>query len=1080
MRLVIDLQAAQGCSKPRGIGRYSLALARAIAARRGGGELFIALNGQLGETIEPLRAAFHGLIPEENVRVWHGMSSVAARDPANDWRRQASEQVREAFLASLKPDVVHTASLFEGVNDDVVTSVGALTTAFDTAVTLYDLIPLVHRETYLRHPQLERWYFNKLSHLQRADLWLAISEHSRREAIEHLSLPTDRVVRIAGAADGCFQPLCLPPDRIAALRTRYGLADRFAMYTGGIDHRKNIEGLLQAYALLPADLRSENQLLIVCHAEKPEREHLQRRASGLGLRPQDLVLSGFVPDDDLVALYNLCAAFVFPSWHEGLGLPVLEAMACGAPVIASDCSSLPEIVGRADALFDPHDPKAIAGKLTQLLRDTGFCDELRAHGLKQSALFSWDETARLALEALDNLHDMRLGQRRTHHALPCTRPHLVMVSPLPPQRSDIADYAADILPALARHYDVDVVIDQAKVKAPFVEASCRIRDVDWFRANAHRCDRIVYQFGNSHFHKHMLGMLEQFPGIVVLHDFYLSGLFFHMEISGIAPGSWSDALYDSHGYHALAARFEGQDAVRVMADFPANLAVLRNALGVIVHSEFARELAGRWYAPAISANWAVIPQVRASECNLSRAAARRRLGIAEDDFLVCSFGILAATKMNHRLVQAWIASRLRSDVRARLVFVGDHFGSDYGRTLQRTVRKHGLADRITIKGFCSGEDYRSWLAAADAAVQLRKSTRGETSRAVLDCASAGLAVVVNAHGTMRDFPAAIQLPDEFSDEELSKALEQLRQDTAACRKMGERSRAHIRARHAPRQAAEQYAAAIEGFHAAAPAGRRRLLSSVARLDPAPADKHSWAQLAQSVAHSLPDPVPARQLLVDVSNLDRGSSGRIRQANAHQEICNLVTLPAAPLRAEPVWLTEDGALLYARIYTCRLLGLPERLLADDPIDYAQGDVYLNLCLRANEGTEPLLQEFRNCGGLAYQLIDDAFDSNRWATAKGHSAALPRILPHLSQFDGALCGSRDVAVALLSLLDSQQPTLGSLRIGFLEDPAAPRTAGTMPWQRCVEMLADASHRNWLGRWTARDIQPALAPTATARVA
>src|SRR3989442_265517 len=114
MRLVLDLQSAQGSNKSRGIGRYSLALAKAMARRHGDGDLLIALNGGLEETIEPLRAAFRGQVPEENIRVWHGMKGLAAIDTGNDWRRHASEQVREAFLAALKPDVVHTASLFEG------------------------------------------------------------------------------------------------------------------------------------------------------------------------------------------------------------------------------------------------------------------------------------------------------------------------------------------------------------------------------------------------------------------------------------------------------------------------------------------------------------------------------------------------------------------------------------------------------------------------------------------------------------------------------------------------------------------------------------------------------------------------------------------------------------------------------------------------------------------------------------------------------------------------------------------------------------------------------------------------------
>src|SRR5204862_2856996 len=124
--------------------------------------------------------------------------------------------------------------------------------------------------------------------------------------------------------------------------------------------------------------------------------------------------------------------------------------------------------------------------------------------------------------------------------------------------------------------------------------------------------------------------------------------------------------------------------------------------------------------------------------------------------------------------------------------------------------------------------------------------------------SAGLALIVNAHGTMRDFPMVTQLPDEFEDGQLSRALERLHDDGDACRQAGERARAHVCRHHAPRVVAEQYAAAVERFHAGAHTGRKRLLSSLALLEKPPADEHSWVQLARSVARSLPATAPSRQ------------------------------------------------------------------------------------------------------------------------------------------------------------------------------------------------------------------------------
>ncbi len=149
MRIVLDLQACQTNSRFRGIGRYSMGLAQAMLRAGNGHEFWIALNGQLEETIAALRLAFDGLVPQERIVVFDVPGPVWEIDPANAWRIGASELVRESFLARLQPDVVHVSSLFEGLGDNFVASVGRLGHPERTAVTLYDLIPLVWKETYL-------------------------------------------------------------------------------------------------------------------------------------------------------------------------------------------------------------------------------------------------------------------------------------------------------------------------------------------------------------------------------------------------------------------------------------------------------------------------------------------------------------------------------------------------------------------------------------------------------------------------------------------------------------------------------------------------------------------------------------------------------------------------------------------------------------------------------------------------------------------------------------------------------------------------------------------------------------------
>jgi len=608
VRIVLDLQGAQTESRFRGIGRYTFFLTQAITRQAGEHEIILALNGLFPDTIEPVRAAFDGLVPQENIRVWQASGPVREMDPANTWRRLAAERLREAFLAGFKPDVVYVSSLFEGFIDNAVTSIGTFANTLPTAVTLYDLIPLIYRETYLSNPIQEAYYERKLDHLRRAQLWLAISESSRREGIDYLGLQDEWVVNISTAADVCFRSLDLPKNTVKVFQQRYGIVKPFIMYTGGFDSRKNLDRLLNAYSKLPVALRSGYHLVIVGKITEGDMASLRSHARVNAIAQDEVIFTGYVNDDDLVALYNLCTVFVFPSWHEGFGLPALEAMACGAAVIGANTSSLPEVIGRADALFDPYDEAAITTKLAQVLTDESFRAELKRHGLKQAKMFSWDRSARCALDAFTRLHKARQKVDNIHvHCVKFNRPSMAYVSPLPPEKSGVADYSAELLPELARHYKIDVIVNQREITDPWIKANCHVRSVEWFAANSYKYDRVLYHFGNSPFHQHMFGLLEKHSGVVVLHDFFLSNVFACMEEADYNTHSWAWVLYWSHGYQAVRELFQAADKADVALKYPCNLSVLQQALGIIVHTDSFRYLATKWYGKKITRDWHVIP-----------------------------------------------------------------------------------------------------------------------------------------------------------------------------------------------------------------------------------------------------------------------------------------------------------------------------------------------------------------------------------------------------------------------------------------------------------------------------------------
>ncbi len=442
MRIVIDLQGAQTESRYRGIGRYSLSISKELVRLGGKHEFIIALNGAFPDSLLPIRREFTDLLPQANIRVWESPGPTRESQPENAQNRRVGELVREAFLASLRPDIVFVTSLFEGYIDDAITSIGRFDRTTLVACIQYDLIPLVYPEHYLEpNPNYNGHYRQKLDYVKEAHLLLAISRATAEECHHKLSIPRERIRNIGAAASEVFTQHQHDCEHAKNLRQKHGVLHDFILYTGGSDQRKNLSRLLEAYRQLPIAIRDRHQLMLAGHISEGEKDALRKSAIRLGLGAEAVIFTGYVSDHDLAHLYGECRAFVFPSWHEGFGLPALEAMACGAPVIASNTSSLPEVVGRTDALFDPYDVGAIAKKIERVLTDDAFRTDLIRHGRSQAQRFSWSHSARSALEAFEAAYQTTKKPIAKPSGKHTAKPTLAYVSPLPPARTGIADYS---------------------------------------------------------------------------------------------------------------------------------------------------------------------------------------------------------------------------------------------------------------------------------------------------------------------------------------------------------------------------------------------------------------------------------------------------------------------------------------------------------------------------------------------------------------------------------------------------------------------------------------------------------------
>lgn len=265
-----------------------------------------------------------------------------------------------------------------------------------TVLTIHDIL-------FERYPQ----FFPKLHgslmkcfvplSARRADKIISVSEFTRREICEYYGIPYDKVTVIHEGASDSFTPI-KGRDVILSTLKKYGIRNKYLLFVGRIEPRKNIVGVLKAFQHLKSEGHDELCVVIVGHQDRIFRERkLFTEIERLGLG-SDVLFTGGVSEEDLCALYNGAEVLVYPAFAEGFGLPVVEAMASGTPVVTSNTTALQEVAGNAAILVDPHSHQEIAEAVDRLLSDESLKRELSDLGLERSRQFRWEETAKKTVE----------------------------------------------------------------------------------------------------------------------------------------------------------------------------------------------------------------------------------------------------------------------------------------------------------------------------------------------------------------------------------------------------------------------------------------------------------------------------------------------------------------------------------------------------------------------------------------------------------------------------------------------------------------------------------------------------------
>lgn len=259
--------------------------------------------------------------------------------------------------------------------------------------TMYDLTVITHPECHQK-ANIERCLKGIRASVERADHIIAISECTKRDLVNHLGAP-EELITVTHLAAGPEYSEVRDKNALASVRAKYNLPENYVLFVGSLEPRKNIKTLLKAYSAVSARLRKAFPL-VIAGAKGWLNSDIPSLVEGLGIK-ESVRFTGYIDANDICAVYSGASVFAYPSLYEGFGLPILEAMSCGAPVITSNTSSMPEVAGDAARLIDPLNAEELASALEAVLDNETLRAEMKKKGLARAASFSWDRCARETL-----------------------------------------------------------------------------------------------------------------------------------------------------------------------------------------------------------------------------------------------------------------------------------------------------------------------------------------------------------------------------------------------------------------------------------------------------------------------------------------------------------------------------------------------------------------------------------------------------------------------------------------------------------------------------------------------------------
>lgn len=632
---------------------------------------------------------------------------------------------------------------------------------------VYDIIPYIFKEQYLSDAKAFDAYMERIELLRSVDQIQVISKSVKDDLVSYLDFDPNKIRIIWGAVDKRYKEVEISANIKDQLCRKFHINRDFIMCTGGGDGRKNLDRLIRAYGRLSADIRANYQLVIVCKLNADEVKKYQTIAKENHCE-EGVVLTNFVTDEELLLLYNLATLMAFPSRYEGFGLPIVEAWACGTPILTADNSSLVQIAGDAGIIVKTDDDTSLTKGLRYALTE---CDlqEFVRKGQKRLEEFQWEKVAASSIEGICALEaPVKTGDEK--------RWKVAMFTPLPPIQSGISDYSVDIIRELQSYVDIDVYIDDGYEPEQLFDSEVAIYNHKQFESNALKYDQVIYQMGNSTYHIYMYPYLKKHRGMIVLHDYNMHDVAvcnaFYLDKQ--KPDLYQEYLledYDRKEVEEYLDALRDKRSTYRIHEMELNGFVTNYAQKLIVHSyEAKKKLLEKNIGIPCRQIWSY---AKVGEFQMENREMKKKYGLSEDSIVIAAFGHVHPTKRVLPILEAF-AQIVDTEGRLQLLFAGKMTEDpEFQNAVQETLKQRRIADRVKITGYIGLDEFKEYMDLSDICLNLRYPYNGETSGSLMRMFAKGKCVIVNDIGSFSEFPddVCIKIPsveDMSEKEEIQK------------------------------------------------------------------------------------------------------------------------------------------------------------------------------------------------------------------------------------------------------------------------------------------------------------------------